>query len=508
MSSERVGRIIVSVGLCVALWPGVLVAASTPYTTRAQWLAAVGAGAPLTTVDFEELPVSNNGVYQLSSKGVRFTLIGTSSNGNGLFIRPPAAPGYGSPTGRHLLAANDNFYRGAVGITFPSGVMAFGLDLYTYCPSCGPINLNVRVFTVEGVFDTTVTSASTSFLGIVSTSPISGVNLQGSYVVLDNLTFHRTGIPPCVPVLPEPPIASVPYGGGSGSMPVSFAVADPRTCFWTAQPPNERVTVSPQSGQGDGLITFNVTANDTGVRQRFPVVVRQDAGDNAPSAVFTIVQPTSGIPQLSVSADEGFGDVVVGAEDTKSVFVENVGSVAVTIAANDCRSDGFRVDQIPDPTLEPGDGVWVDVVFKPPSAGAHRCVLSFSPDGEATALLTGAGIAATNGLGASQDARTYSAGRTMTLTVTLTPGSAPVDAYVVAQLPTGGFLSLQLDGRLVPGIVPIARRFVPFAHQGTLARHTFTGAEPRGTYTWYSVLTQPGTLTFVSPLHESQFVVR
>ena len=58
----------------------------------------------------------------------------------------------------------------------------------------------------------------------------------------------------------------------------------------------------------------------------------------------------------------------------------------------------------------------------------------------------------------------------MTVTAKLSPGSPsePVDGYVVVQLPTGQFLSLQLGGSIVPGIVPIARGIVPLAYEAAL----------------------------------------
>jgi hypothetical protein len=103
----------------------------------------------------------------------------------------------------------------------------------------------------------------------------------------------------------------------------------------------------------------------------------------------------------------------------------------------------------------------------------------------------------------------FSPGATMTLTGILTAGNVPgaVDAYVVLQLPSGQFLSVQLGGPLVPGIVPIARRITPVDIQATLAQYSFTGGEPGGTYTWYAVLTSPGTLNFVSPLRQLAFVI-
>ena len=103
----------------------------------------------------------------------------------------------------------------------------------------------------------------------------------------------------------------------------------------------------------------------------------------------------------------------------------------------------------------------------------------------------------------------FAPGETMTVAAKLEPGLAPsaVDAYVVVQLPTGQWLSLQLPGGIVPGIIPIARGIVPIAFQGTLISYTFNGSEPPGTYTWYSVLTQPGTLNFVTPLQRTTFTV-
>jgi hypothetical protein len=103
----------------------------------------------------------------------------------------------------------------------------------------------------------------------------------------------------------------------------------------------------------------------------------------------------------------------------------------------------------------------------------------------------------------------FSAGATMTVTGILSAGNIPglVDAYIVLQLPSGAFLSLQLGGRFVPGVVPIARQIAPFDFQAVLAQYTFTGVELRGTYTWHAVLATPGTLNFVSPPQQMAFVV-
>jgi hypothetical protein len=113
------------------------------------------------------------------------------------------------------------------------------------------------------------------------------------------------------------------------------------------------------------------------------------------------------------------------------------------------------------------------------------------------------------GLAVTTNAASYSIGQTMTVIGTLVPLNSPAaaDAYVVLQLPNGQYLSLQLGGGLVPGIVPIARGIVPFNYAGVLTQHTFTGGEPPGRYIWLAALTQPGTLNLIGPLQQIPFTV-
>jgi hypothetical protein len=102
---------------------------------------------------------------------------------------------------------------------------------------------------------------------------------------------------------------------------------------------------------------------------------------------------------------------------------------------------------------------------------------------------------------------TYSTSETLVATVTAVGGviPTPVDAYVVVEVPGAGFLSLQLDGRLVPGLVPIARNVVlpsvslPFAFP-------LAGAPP-GSYQWLAAATSPGTLSLASPLASTPFTI-
>jgi subtilisin family serine protease len=103
----------------------------------------------------------------------------------------------------------------------------------------------------------------------------------------------------------------------------------------------------------------------------------------------------------------------------------------------------------------------------------------------------------------------FGPGQTLVLTATVTPGvSTPLaDAYVVVRLPGGSFLSLLLDGTLVPGLVPIARGFVPLAFNGEVLRFTLTGAEPPGAYAWLGALTHAGTLTVIGAIDEDAFTI-
>lgn len=96
-------------------------------------------------------------------------------------------------------------------------------------------------------------------------------------------------------------------------------------------------------------------------------------------------------------------------------------------------------------------------------------------------------------------------GDSMVATVRVTQDFVtPVDTYVVMQTP-GGLMSLQIDGRLVPGLVPIVRGVVlptvdaPFAV-------SLAGAVP-GTYVWMAGVTQPGTLALLAPIASTAFTV-
>lgn len=109
-------------------------------------------------------------------------------------------------------------------------------------------------------------------------------------------------------------------------------------------------------------------------------------------------------------------------------------------------------------------------------------------------------------LSVSLNQSTFTPNQTLVATVHAVAGvvATPIDAYIVVT--SGGALfSLQLDGRLVPGLVPLARGVVlptgsaPFSFP-------LAGAPP-GAYQWIAGVTAPGTLTLVSPLVSTPFTV-
>jgi len=102
----------------------------------------------------------------------------------------------------------------------------------------------------------------------------------------------------------------------------------------------------------------------------------------------------------------------------------------------------------------------------------------------------------------------YASGDVMDVSVSLDPGpvSTLADAYVVLELPDGQLLSWTGSG-LVPGLVPIARGFVPSPFQGAVAQLVIPRGAPAGRYTWLSALTAAGTLNLLTPISESVFTI-
>jgi len=106
------------------------------------------------------------------------------------------------------------------------------------------------------------------------------------------------------------------------------------------------------------------------------------------------------------------------------------------------------------------------------------------------------------------DDSTLSPGQTMRLTARLrrNRGAAAADAYVVLRMPNGQMLSWT-GSNLVPGLVPIARNFVPTDFVGEILNLRVPGGTPPGYYTWMSALTEAGTMQLISGISERSFTV-
>jgi hypothetical protein len=114
----------------------------------------------------------------------------------------------------------------------------------------------------------------------------------------------------------------------------------------------------------------------------------------------------------------------------------------------------------------------------------------------------GGGSCTAPGLCVQTSATSIVGATTVTVSAEMNPGglTTPVDAYVVVARPDGQLLSLQLDGRLLPGLVPIGRGFVPFSYSGPIFSLPFPASAPPGQYVFYSALAMPGTLNLVTPI--------
>ncbi len=82
--------------------------------------------------------------------------------------------------------------------------------------------------------------------------------------------------------------------------------------------------------------------------------------------------------------------------------------------------------------------------------------------------------------------------------------NAPVDVYVTVQ-GAGLVYSLQLDGRVVPGAVPMARGVV--LRDQTLRFQFALGAVPVGTHAFVAGVTTPGSASLVMPPSTTPFTV-
>jgi hypothetical protein len=190
--------------------------------------------------------------------------------------------------------------------------------------------------------------------------------------------------------------------------------------------------------------------------------------------------------------------------------------LAMTWADNSVDEEGFLIER------RPATGSFVQISVVGPNvvsyldasvaSGGSYCyrVRAFNGVGMSAYTNEACGTAvgpSTSPLSVTLNQAAFSRSDTLVTTVTAVGGLVPtsVDAYIVLEIAGGGFLSLQLNGSLVPGLVPIARNLVlpsvtaPFAFP-------LAGAPP-GSYRWLAAVTTPGTLSLVSPLVSTPFTI-
>lgn len=189
-------------------------------------------------------------------------------------------------------------------------------------------------------------------------------------------------------------------------------------------------------------------------------------------------------------------------------------SVAISWADQAVDEDGFQVERRAaaggafEPIAIQGPNVVTYLDNAVPTTGAYCYrVRAFNLAGTSDYTNEGCGTATTTASPVSimLNGSSYQQSDTMVATVQVRAGVVtPVDVYVMVQ--AGAALhSLLLDGRLVPGLVPMARSVVlptvdaPFAFP-------LAGA-PAGEYSWIAAVTAPGTLTPVAPLASTPFTI-
>jgi len=107
----------------------------------------------------------------------------------------------------------------------------------------------------------------------------------------------------------------------------------------------------------------------------------------------------------------------------------------------------------------------------------------------------------------SLNSAAFRTNNTMTLTAS-TLASAPVanaDIYVALKLPDGTLLVMQPNGSFSTALTPLLSNVPVPDFTGPIFNFTFSGTEPPGNYTWFAVLTTPGSLNIIGTLATASF---
>jgi hypothetical protein len=168
-----------------------------------------------------------------------------------------------------------------------------------------------------------------------------------------------------------------------------------------------------------------------------------------------------------------------------------------------------------------GDGTFRPPVFLDASGTAGLLVTDLDgdgrpdlavPNGESGVTLIANRTTPDPTLSLQVNRTAFTAGRTVTVQATLTPGVAPgaVDAYFVVQVPpTEALFSILPGNVLVPGVVPFAAGFTPVPLTGQVVSYRFAGGEPPGLYRILTGLAAAGSAppAVIGPIREDSFLV-
>ena len=190
-------------------------------------------------------------------------------------------------------------------------------------------------------------------------------------------------------------------------------------------------------------------------------------------------------------------------------------TVAISWADQAVDEDGFQVERRAaaggafQPIAIQGPNVVTYVDNDVPTTGAYCYrVRAFNLAGTSAYTNEGCGTATATSSPVTimLNGGSYGPSDTMVATVQVREGlvTTPVDVYVMVQA-GGSFLSLLLDGRLVSGLVPMARNVVLPTIDASFA-FPLAGA-PLGSYSWIAAVTAPGTVIPMAPIASTPFTI-
>jgi len=261
------------------------------------------------------------------------------------------------------------------------------------------------------------------------------------------------------------------------------------------------VTTTPANGTASvnatGISLFVPNANFNGT-DFFVVAVTDAAGATGNVTINVTVNPVNDAPAPTApsittsKATPGTSQVTHNDPDVGDTHTFGVTTAAANGAAS--VNPAGLATYTPNPGFVGNDSFAVTVTDAAGATGAVTINVTVN-----------APVVSTVGL--SLNGTAFRTGSAMTLTVA-TVASIPgtnADVYVALQLPDGTLLVMQPDGSFSTAVTPLLSNFPVPDFTGPIFNYTFIGTEPVGTYIWYAMLAQPGTLNIIGSLAVAPF---